>query len=109
MFVGLVHELIVPSVRCRVPEIREQGMICLGLCSLLDKVRRAVERRASVRDIVAQNMALDSFGLFVNQSQSAEGDLKIRVYEIVFDILMLYGVDFLTDRGHGVRHLAGAL
>jgi condensin complex subunit 3 len=86
MFVGLVHELIVPSVRCKIPDVREQGMVCLGLCSLLDK-----------------NMALDSFGLFVNQSQTAEGELKVRVYEVVFDILMLYGVDFLAERGHGVR------
>ena len=48
-------------------------------------------------------MALDSFGLYVNQSQSADGDLQVKVYQIVFDTLMLYGVDFLESRGHGVR------
>ena len=36
---GVVHELIVPSVRSKEPEIRENGLICLGLCCLLDKVR----------------------------------------------------------------------
>ena len=35
---GLIHELIVPSVKSKESEIREQGLICLGLCSLLDKV-----------------------------------------------------------------------
>lgn len=37
---GLVHELIVPSVKSKEPLIREQGLMCLGLCCLLDKVSR---------------------------------------------------------------------
>lgn len=36
--IGMIHELIVPSVKSKEPEIREQGLLCLGLCSLLDKV-----------------------------------------------------------------------
>lgn len=36
---GLVHELIIPSVKSKDSEIRSIGLICLGLCSLLDKVR----------------------------------------------------------------------
>lgn len=35
---GIVHELIVPSVKSKDPEVRSIGLICLGLCSLLDKV-----------------------------------------------------------------------
>jgi condensin complex subunit 3 len=47
---GLVHELIVPSVRSKEPQIREQGLICLGLCSLLDKVRVIFILRGSSPD-----------------------------------------------------------
>lgn len=35
---GLVHELIVPSVKCKIEELRQHGLICLGLCTLLDRV-----------------------------------------------------------------------
>ena len=35
---GIVHELIVPAVRSKEPEVRANGLVCLGLCSLLDKV-----------------------------------------------------------------------
>lgn len=45
-------------------------------------------------------MALESFGLFVHQSQNTEGELQIRIFEIIFDILMLYGVNFLESKGH---------
>jgi len=39
MLHGLVAELIVPSVQTKDYEIRSQGLVCLGLCCLLDKVR----------------------------------------------------------------------
>ena len=47
-------------------------------------------------------MALDSFGLYVHQSQETVGDLQVKIFQIVFDILMLYGVGFLEVKGHGV-------
>lgn len=85
---GLVHDLIVPSVKAKEPEIRENGLLCLGLCCLLDK-----------------SYALDSFGLFVHQSQETNGELQIKIFKIIFDILMLYGVSFLTEKfeDHDVR------
>ena len=48
-------------------------------------------------------MALDSFGLYVHQSQDTDGELQVKIFHIVFDILMLYGVGFLEVKGHGVR------
>lgn len=36
---GVVHEMIIPAVRSKDAAIREQGLLCLGLCSFLDKVR----------------------------------------------------------------------
>jgi condensin complex subunit 3 len=83
---GMVHEVIVPSVRAKEADIRELGIICLGLCSMLD-----------------QEMAVESFGLFVNQALTTEGDLQEAVYKIIFDLLMLYGIEFLGEKGHGVR------
>lgn len=40
-------------------------------------------------------MALNSLQLFLSQVQSAPEVLKIRVLQIVFDILMVHGTDFL--------------
>lgn len=40
-------------------------------------------------------MAMSSFQLFLNQLQSAPEALKIRVVQIVFDILMVYDSDLL--------------
>lgn len=46
MLHGLVAELIVPSVQTKDYEIRAQGLVCLGLCCLLDKVRHSTPRAA---------------------------------------------------------------
>ena len=40
MLHGLVAELIVPAVKTKDEEVRAEGLICLGLVCLLDKVRR---------------------------------------------------------------------
>ena len=47
-------------------------------------------------------MAIESFGLFVNQAVSTDGDLQETLYRIIFDLFTLYGVDFLADKGHSV-------
>ncbi|KAG2363036.1 nuclear condensing complex subunit [Suillus spraguei] len=60
----------------------EKGLICLGLCCL-----------------IARRMALNSFQLFLGQIQTAPEVLKIRVLQIVFDILMVHENDFLTKEG----------
>ncbi|KAG0147863.1 hypothetical protein CROQUDRAFT_90996 [Cronartium quercuum f. sp. fusiforme G11] len=81
---GIVHELIVPAVRCKEGPIRERGLVCLGLCSLLDR-----------------QIALDSFGVFIHQVQAAEVELRTKVLKIVFDLLLQHGIGFLADKGHG--------
>lgn len=48
-------------------------------------------------------MALNSFQLFLGQIQSAPEVLKIRVLQIVFDILMVHEGEFLAKDGAGVR------
>ena len=44
-------------------------------------------------------MALNSFQLFLSQVQAAPEVLKIRVLQVVFDILMVHEGDFLAN-GH---------
>ena len=50
-----------------------------------------------------QTYALDSFGLYIHQSQETTGELQITIYKIIFDILMLYGVSFLEVKGHSAE------
>lgn len=47
-------------------------------------------------------MAQDSFPLIARQSQDAEGPLKVKALQIVFDMLILHGMDFGADRKFGV-------
>ena len=48
-------------------------------------------------------MALNSFQLFISQIQSAPEVLRIRVLQIVFDILMVHEGDFLGREGPQVH------
>ncbi|KAH8101082.1 nuclear condensing complex subunit [Cristinia sonorae] len=75
---GILGELIVPAVKRKELLLREKGLVSLGLCCL-----------------IARRMALNSFQLFLSQVQSAPEVLKLRVLQIVFDILMVNEGDFL--------------
>ncbi|KAG1823715.1 nuclear condensing complex subunit [Suillus subaureus] len=79
---GILGELIIPAVKRKELVLREKGLICLGLCCL-----------------IARRMALNSFQLFLGQIQTAPEVLKIRVLQIVFDILMVHENDFLNKEG----------
>jgi condensin complex subunit 3 len=56
-----------------------------------------------------QRMATNSFQLFLGQIQSAPGILKIRVLQIVFDILMVHEGEFLGKGSANVRNCALSL
>jgi condensin complex subunit 3 len=49
-------------------------------------------------------MALNSFQLFLSQIQAAPEVLKMRVLQIVFDILMVHEGEFLGRNGPQVRN-----
>jgi hypothetical protein len=51
-------------------------------------------------------MALNSFQLFISQVQSAPEVLKLRVLQIVFDILMVHENEFLGKEGPQVTSAA---
>lgn len=78
---GLIPQLIAPAVRSKDAEIREQGLFCLGLCCLLDS-----------------KLALDTFPLFLDQIQNAEGDIKLRAAQVAFDCLLVHGIPYLSSR-----------
>ncbi|GAA5884953.1 hypothetical protein JCM6882_007168 [Rhodosporidiobolus microsporus] len=92
MLHGLVAELIVPSVKTKDYDVRAQGLICLGLCCLLDK-----------------SMALDSFQLLARQSEATEGELQVKVLQTLFDLLTLHGINFGEERGFGTDIILGFL
>ncbi|KII87700.1 hypothetical protein PLICRDRAFT_30295 [Plicaturopsis crispa FD-325 SS-3] len=68
---GILGELIIPAVKRKELALREKGL----------------------------RMALNSFQLFLSQVQAAPEVLKLRVLQIVFDILMVHEGEFLGKEG----------
>ena len=58
--VTMLNNLVVPAVRSHEAPVRERGLLCLGLCCLLDKVMRASSLRVS--RLVANLCDLDISG-----------------------------------------------
>jgi condensin complex subunit 3 len=75
---GLVSQLIAPAVKSKNAIVREQGLICLGLCCLLDA-----------------QLAQHTFGLFLQQMEQAEGPVRLAATRVVFDNLTSHGITFL--------------
>ncbi|KAA1474990.1 ARM repeat-containing protein [Dentipellis sp. KUC8613] len=76
---GILGELVVPAVKRKEVVLREKGLVTLGLCCL-----------------IARNMARNSLQLFLSQVQTAPENLKVRVLQVVFDVLMVHDADFLA-------------
>ncbi|WRT70673.1 uncharacterized protein IL334_007671 [Kwoniella shivajii] len=82
VFHGLLPDLIIPAVRNKEePALRDQGLICLGLCCMIDA-----------------KMAANSFGLFIQQLTTADDELKGRVCQVVFDLLMVHDINDLVSK-----------
>ncbi|KAI3620593.1 hypothetical protein CBS9595_002560 [Malassezia furfur] len=80
-FHGLIPQLIVPAVRSKDAVVREEGLVCLGLCSLLD-----------------DKMALDTFPLLLDQIQRGTGTIQVRCVQCLFDLVVVHGVEALCRR-----------
>ncbi|KAK0449796.1 nuclear condensing complex subunit [Desarmillaria tabescens] len=76
---GMLADLIIPAVKRKELPMREKGLVSLGLCCL-----------------IAKNMALSSFQLFLSQIQNAPEELRLKVLQVVFDLLVMYEYDFLS-------------
>ncbi|SCV72496.1 BQ2448_4033 [Microbotryum intermedium] len=92
MLHGLVTELVVPAIKQKDQEVRSSGLVCLGLISLLDKPT-----------------AVDSFELLARQSQDTEGELRVKILQTLFDLLVLHGINLGADRGFGADVILGFL
>lgn len=47
-------------------------------------------------------MAKSSWIVFAKESQLGEGELRVKVLQSIFDLLILYGTDFVEEQGFGV-------
>lgn len=88
-FHGLIPQLIAPAVRSKDAPVRELGLVCLGLCCLLDR-----------------NLALNSFPLFIDQIQRADGQIKLRAVQAVFDLLINHTIPYLCSRNPAGEEMA---
>ncbi|KAJ6624265.1 nuclear condensing complex subunit [Mycena sp. CBHHK59/15] len=70
---GILADLIIPSVRRKELGIREKGLVGLGLCCL-----------------IAKSIAVKSLQLFLSQIQNAPEQLKTKVLQVVFDLMIMY-------------------
>ncbi len=74
---GILGDLIVPCVKRKEVAMREKALVSLGLCCL-----------------IARNMGLSSFQLFLSQAQNAPEELKVQVLKVIMDLLIMYDQDF---------------
>ncbi|KAJ7512962.1 nuclear condensing complex subunit [Mycena galericulata] len=70
---GILADLIIPAVRRKELGIREKGLVGLGLCCL-----------------IAKSIAVKSLQLFLSQIQNAPEQLKFKLLQIVFDLMVMY-------------------
>jgi hypothetical protein len=95
---GILEDLILPAVKRKELVMRSKGLVSLGLCGLIEKVHPFLsyifEKHLILNFSNQKNIALKSFQLFLSQIQTAPEDLKLKVLQIVFDMLMVYEKEF---------------
>jgi condensin complex subunit 3 len=95
---GILAELIIPAVKSKEPAIRERGMIALGLCCLIHRVRLTFILIPQSDLSRMQKLVAGSFSLFLNQVEKASPSLKVKALQIVFDMLTMYERDLMGPR-----------
>ncbi|EKD14712.1 uncharacterized protein L3040_002860 [Drepanopeziza brunnea f. sp. 'multigermtubi'] len=78
--VAMLNNLVVPAVRSHEAPIRERGLLCLGLCSLLDK-----------------SLAEENLTLFMHFFSKGHAALQITALQILTDILNQHGAHLLDS------------
>lgn len=76
--VAMLNNLVVPAVRSHEAPVRERGLLCLGLCSLLDK-----------------SLAEENLTLFMHFFSKGHPALQITALQILTDILNQHGAHLL--------------
>ncbi|PSR94204.1 nuclear condensing complex subunit [Coniella lustricola] len=90
--VAMLNNLVVPAVRSHEAPVRERGLLCLGLCSLLD------------RSLAEENLTL--FMHFFTKGHTA---LQITALHIITDILNVHGAQLLANNPALMRVYVKAL
>ncbi|RYP12700.1 hypothetical protein DL765_007200 [Monosporascus sp. GIB2] len=78
--VSMLNNLVVPAVRSHEAPVRERGLVCLGLCSLLDR-----------------SLAEENLGLFMHFFSKGHAALQITALHILTDILNVHGAQLLSS------------
>ena len=77
--VSMLNNLVVPAVRSHEAPVRERGLVCLGLCALLDR-----------------SLAEENLGLFIHFFSKGHTALQITALHILTDILNVHGSQMLA-------------
>lgn len=77
--VSMLNNLVVPAVRSHERPVRERGLVCLGLCALLDR-----------------SLAEENLGLFIHFFSKGHPALQITALHILTDILNTHGAQLLS-------------
>ncbi|KAH6624532.1 condensin subunit-like protein [Chaetomium sp. MPI-SDFR-AT-0129] len=78
--VAMLNNLVVPAVRSHEAPVRERGLVCLGLCSLLDR-----------------SLAEENLTLFIHFFAKGHTELQITALHILTDILNVHGAQLLSS------------
>ncbi|KAA8564450.1 hypothetical protein EYC84_011385 [Monilinia fructicola] len=77
---SMLNNLVVPAVRSHEAPVRERGLICIGLCSLLDK-----------------SLAEENLALFIHFFSKGHSALQITALQILTDMLNQHGAQLLES------------
>ncbi|KAG6042202.1 hypothetical protein E4U41_003948 [Claviceps citrina] len=78
--VSMLNNLVVPAVRSHEAPVRERGLVCLGLCALLDR-----------------SLAEENLGLFIHFFSKGHPALQITALHILTDILNVHGCQLMSS------------
>ncbi|KAI1267267.1 ARM repeat-containing protein [Xylariaceae sp. FL1019] len=78
--VSMLNNLVVPAVRSHEAPVRERGLVCLGLCALLDRA-----------------LAEENLTLFMHFFSKGHATLQITALQILTDILNVHGAQLLSN------------
>ncbi|RDA87293.1 hypothetical protein CP532_1343 [Ophiocordyceps camponoti-leonardi (nom. inval.)] len=77
--VSTLNNLIVPAVRSHEAPVRERGLVCLGLCALLDR-----------------SLAEENLSLFIHFFTKGHAALQVTALHILTDMLNVHGAQLLS-------------
>lgn len=79
--ISMLNNLVVPAVRSHEAPVRELGLLCLGLCTLLDR-----------------NLAEENLPLLIRFFSMGHEELQVRALHIITDILNQHGAHLLENQ-----------